>query len=224
MTTTIRTSLAAATTLLVAAPALAGITFTPSVDLMIIGNGFVDAESPDPISGVDSALIAAPPEGSLLLMGGTVPGVGSFATRLEFDRLDDDRAVFAFDNQLTVSDLSGSGFEFAMSGSRVTITSETPLLVSLRGMLEGSGGGLAGFNVLGDPVPPVFFAVTGDPVAYDLFLAAGTYSFAWGALVGPTGGSARFEGEMSFVSVPAPGTAALLVAAGLVTGRRRRRG
>jgi hypothetical protein len=91
-------------------------------------------------------------------------------------------------------------------------------------MLEGSGGGLAGFNVLGDPVPPVFFAVTGDPVAYDLFLAAGTYSFAWGVLVGPTGGSARFEGEMSFVSVPAPGTAALLVTAGLLTGRRRRRG
>lgn len=211
-----------AAALALAAPAFAGISFGPSVSRMAIGTGFIDAEAPDPFSAADSAVIDSPPVGSLLIMGGVFPGVGDFFAELSFSDVDDDRVVFSFSNGLNAAPFGGTGFEFAMSGNRLTFSAETEVLITLSGDLLTEGGGVAGLNVLGDAVPPVFFSDDGL-VEYAFRIGPGVHTIGWGALVSPAGGATGFEGTISFVAVPAPGSAALLVAAGLVTGRGRRR-
>jgi hypothetical protein len=205
-----------------AAPAFAGVSFGPSISRMLIGNGFVDVEAADPWGYTDSALIDSPPVGSTLIMGGIVPGVGDFFAELSFSDEDADRAVFSFSSGVNAVAFGGSGYEFAMSGNRVTFSTETELLVTLRGDLLTEGGGLAGFNVLNGSASPVFFSDDGI-VEHSILLGPGVHTIGWGALVNPLGGATGFEGTVSFVAVPAPGSAALLIAASLVTGRRRRR-
>lgn len=209
--------------LLLASPALAGITFSTSIERMAIGVGYVDVGEPDPIASVDSAFIDQPPEGSFLLMGGTVPGVDAFAASLTLTGTPAGRADFSFANTVSAVDFGSTVFEYTISGSRVTITSDSEVLVSLTGTLEGSGAAVAAINVLGGVLPPHFFTVTGDPVSYALLLPAGTHTIGWGAIVGPSGGTAGFEGTVSFIAVPAPGTALLVVAAGALVATRRRR-
>lgn len=209
--------------LLLASPALAGITFSTSIERMAIGVGYVNVGATDPFTSVDSAFIDQPPEGSFLLMGGTVPGVNAFAASLTLTGTPAGRADFSFANTAFAVDFSSTAFEYATSGSRVTITSDTDVLVSLNGTLDGSGAGTAVVNLLGGVVPPHFFAVTGTPISYAILLPAGTHSIGWGAVVLPSGGAAEFEGTMSFIAVPAPATAVLLVAAGGLVATRRRR-
>lgn len=206
-----------------ASPALAGITFGGSVGQMTIGVGFVDSEAPDPYFASDSATTANPPSGSYLTMGGWFPGRGVIRSGLVFSGSPSDRRVFTFENVLELSDFSSTSYDFAASGNEVILTSETEFIVSLRGTLLTSGGGGAGFDVLSDALAPVYFTGADNPIALDVTLGPGTYTFGWGATVGPAGGSAEFRGEMSFIAIPAPGTAALLMLAmGVMTSYRRR--
>lgn len=215
--------LASSVAVALASPALAGITFGGSVGQMMVGVGFIDADAADPFDSTDSALIDLPPVGSYLLIGGQVPGIGVLASHLVFGEQLTDRLVFQFESVASVAEFGGTPYEAASAGNRVTITVDTEFVVSLRGTLMGSGAGLGAFNVVGDSLAPVYFTPSGDPIAYDRVFGPGTYTFGFGSLVGPAGGASDFMGEVSFIAIPAPGTAALLVvAAGMVSRRRRR--
>lgn len=210
-------------TVAIASPALAGITFEGSVGQMLIGVGFVDNDASDPFDFTDSALIDNPPVGSYLAMGGWVPGVGTLVSDLKYRERLADRVVFEFENNLNILDFSSSPFEFAAAGNRVTLTSDTLFVVSLRGTLVGTGAAGAAFNVLSDSLAPVIFTPADSPIVFDVVLGPGTYTFGWGAVAAPAGGMSDFAGDISFIAIPAPGTAALLVvAAGMVSARRRR--
>ena len=220
----ITAALGASTALALASPALAGlVTGTTDIQAMYAGFGFADAEAPDPFGFVDVATIADPVVGSLVLLGGSIPGTGSFSSRLEY-AFDEGEDVFNFTAGLLAAPFTGTPFEYAVAGSRLDVTTETFLRISLRGLLSGSGAGRGYLNLFGDGSPVTLIAPSADEIAIDLIVGPGAYIILWGSIVGPLGGSAEFEGTLTLTSVPAPGSAALLVAAGLLTGIRRRRG
>ena len=204
------------------APALAGIIGgTNEITLMQTGSGYIDLNNPGQDSFRDLTSITNPPVGSLLFLGGVIPGVEAFYGRVEFLSVDATTARFGFRNEIEVIPFALPEYEWAFSGNRLSFTTVVPVELALYGELDVDGAGLGFLEVYGDGQNPYVNPFGGD-WGIGLTLAAGTHTIAWGAMSGPSGGFADFEGGITLTLVPAPGAVALLAAAGLVLPRRRR--
>lgn len=213
---------------LVAAPAFAGIVGgTGSVDLMQTGVGYVDLQSGS--EQFDQLLSRVNPTvGSYLLLAGGIPGVETFFGAIEFSSMEGPVVRFSSISRLEVVPFAFPENEWAFSGNRVRFTTDVPVEVNLDailnpgppGLVEGSGVGF--LEIYGDSSGPYILPSSG-PWNLNVVLAAGTHTLAWGAMCGPTGGSAELDSVLSLTLVPAPGALALLAVAGLVGNRRRGR-
>jgi hypothetical protein len=207
---------------IVVAPAFAGIVGgTNTIDLMQTGSGYIDLENPGQDSFRDLTTIVNPPVGSFLFLGGVIPGVESFYGELGFESINESVARFEFRNEIEVVPFALPDYEWAFSGNRLVFTTVVPVEIFLLGNLSVAGAGLGFLEVYGDDSPALVNPFGGEWGVF-LTLGAGTHIIAWGAMSGPSGGSADFEGSVTLTLVPAPGAVALLAAAGLVLTRRRR--
>lgn len=210
---------------LMVAPAWAGIVGGPnSIDLLQTGSGYVDLDNPGNDSFQDVISVVDPPVGSFLFLDGGIPGVEAFASEIEFTSITGafgETARFDFENDITVVPFALPEFEWAFAGNRLQFTTVVPVEVFLFGAVTTAGGGLAFFEIYGDGAGPFINPVSSD-WGVSVVLGAGTHKIAWGAMAGPSGGSAGFDGFVTLTLVPTPGAVALLAAAGVVLPRRRR--
>jgi len=221
-------SAAAATLLGVAGSATAGFAgFDVTIEEMESVNGFVDFDNPFDEEYAELIEIGDPPAGSYIEFASGIPDVGEFASDIIFGSNNAGTAMFTFTAMLDVASFADNpfGLDLALSGHRVTFTSEVDVIVTLLASVDpGTSDNAYGFlEVYDDDVPTGTFYSPGDnPVVEEFVLEAGTYSVAFGAAVGPDGGFGGFNGTIAFTAVPAPGVVALLGLAGLVARRRRR--
>jgi hypothetical protein len=207
---------------IIVTPALAGVTGgSNTIDLMQTGSGYIDLDNPGQDSFEDLTSIINPPVGSFLFLGGVIPGVESFYGELGFESINESVARFEFRNEIEVVPFALPDYEWAFSGNRLVFTTVVPVEIFLLGNLSVAGAGLGFLEVYGDDSPALVNPFGGEWGVF-LTLGAGTHTIAWGAMSGPSGGSADFEGSVTLTLVPAPGAVALLAAAGLVLTRRRR--
>ena len=221
-------SAAAAALLGAAGSATAGFTgFDVTIDEMESVNGYVDFDSPFGEEYAELIEIGDPPAGSFIEFSSGIPDVGEFASNIIFGSNNAGTAMFTFTAMLDVASFADNpfGLDLALSGHRVTFTSEVDVIVTLLASVDpGTSDNAYGFlEVYGDDVPTGTFYSPGDnPIAEQFVLEAGTSSVAFGAAVGPDGGFGGFYGTIAFTAVPAPGAVALLGLAGIVARRRRR--
>jgi len=211
----------AAATLVVAPTASAGLLFGGgnSIDLMQVGTGYIDVADPGQSEFTDLAQIFSPPVGSSLLLGGSIPGVESFYSELAFTNLDGPIATFEFESDIDIESIPPE-YDISFAGSRLVFNTVVPVLLTLTGTVT-SDGSASGFFYLYGTSAPIFLFGT---VNYTVEIGPGTTEIAWGVLgqdTSPTN-DAVFAGSLSLTLVPAPGAVALLAAAGLIAGRRRR--
>jgi len=211
----------AAATLAVAPTASAGLLFGGgnSIDLMQVGTGYIDVADPGQSEFTDLAQIFSPPVGSSLLLGGSIPGVESFYSELAFTNLDGPIATFEFESDIDIESIPPE-YDISFAGSRLVFNTVVPVLLTLTGTVT-SDGSASGFFYLYGTSAPIFLFGT---VNYTVEIGPGTTEIAWGVLgqdTSPTN-DAVFAGSLSLTLVPAPGAVALLAAAGLLAGRRRR--
>ncbi|MHC4833260.1 MAG: hypothetical protein ACYTFH_05090 [Planctomycetota bacterium] len=221
-------SAAAATLLGVAGSAIGGFAdFDVTIDEMESVNGFVDFDNPFDEEYAELIEIGDPPAGSYIEFASGIPDVGEFASNIVFGSNNAGTAMFTFTAMLDVASFADNpfGLDLAVSGHRVTFTSEVDVIVTLLASVDpGTSDNAYGFlEVYGDGVPEgTFFSPGDNPIAEEFVLQAGTSSVAFGAAVGPDGGFGGFNGTIAFTAVPAPGAVALLGIAGLLARRRRR--
>lgn len=210
---------------LLVAPAWAGIVGgSNSIDLMETGAGYVDLKDPGNDDFHDVIGVENPPVGTNIFLEGFIPGVQAFSSDLTFTTITgsgNETARFDFENGLSVAPFALPDFEWAFAGNRLVFTTVVPVEVFLLGEVTVADSGLAFFGVYGDGEPPLVNPI-GGVWGVSRTLAAGTHTIAWGAMAGPSGGSASFNGFLTLTLVPAPGAVALLATAGLVLPRRRR--
>jgi len=214
------TSVAAAT-LMVSSTVSAGILFggDNSIDLMQVGHRYINTADPGEIEFTDLAQIFSPPVGSSLLLGGSIPGVEAFYSDLTFTSLVGPTATFEFESDIDIETIPPE-FEISFAGSRLVFNTVVPVLLTLTGTVTSDGSASGFFYLYGTAVPVFLF----DSVNYSVEIGPGTTAIAWGVLgrdTSPTN-DAVFAGSLSLTLVPAPGAVALLAAAGLIAGRRRR--
>ena len=207
--------------------AVAGIVGTPAqITSMQVGRGSIDIQNPFG-SGVNTATIANPTVGSILLLGGSIPNVERYLSVLEFASISETgegiRSRFDFQNEIEVDPFASPEFEYAFAGNRLQFTTETATSFTVAGSVSLSGGGALFVYDYSDPQSLFIMDVPLDVFAYSFSLEAGSHTIAWGVLAEPEGGLAEWEGAASVLVIPAPGAVALLSIAGFVLGRRRRR-
>lgn len=211
----------AAATLVVAPTASAGLLFGGgnSIDLMQVGTGYIDVADPGQSEFTDLAQIFSPPVGSSLLLGGSIPGVESFYSELAFTNLDGPIATFEFESDIDIESIPPE-YDISFAGSRLVFNTVVPVLLTLTGTVTSDGSASGFFYLYGTSAPLFLFGT----VNYTVEIGPGTTEIAWGVLgqdTSPTN-DAVFAGSLSLTLVPAPGAVALLAAAGLLAGRRRR--
>lgn len=213
---------------LVTAPVFAGVVGgTGSVDFMQTGVGYVDLEAGSEQFN-QLVTLMSPPVGSYLVLGSGIPSVGTFFGQLEFTSVEGPVARFFSNSRLTVQPFAFPENEWAFTGHRVQFTTDVPVAVNFEAVLNPeppgflANAGVGFLEIYGDSSGPFINPISG---AWNLnfVLEAGTHTLAWGAMCGPTGGSAELQGMISLTLVPAPGALALLAVAGLVGNRRRGR-
>lgn len=210
---------------LVAIPAWAGVVGgSGSIELMQAGSGYVDLNNPGNDSFQDVISAKEPVVGTFLFLDGGIPGVEAFASEIEFTSVTGpfgETARFDFENSITVVPFALPKFEWAYAGNRLQFTSILPVEVVLSGFVAVDGGGLSFLEVYGDGAAPFLNAISGT-WGVSVTLDPGTHTIAWGALAGPTGGNAEFDGSLTLTIIPTPGAMVLLAAAGVAVPRRRR--
>ena len=222
-----RSRVATAATLAVATSAQAGfdgsgLSFTE----LVVGGGYIDVQSLDPFGSdyADFIDLSDPSPGSFLEISAADPAFGSFHSGVSFGSSNNGVALFNFWSEVNALPFGGvPDVDAAFAGGRISFTTEVPVIVFLIGSVQASETGRGFFgNYFDDGIEDWFFEASDNPAYLEIELGPGTYSFAFGSVTPPVGGSASFEGTIAIEVVPAPGVMALLGAASLLARRRRR--
>lgn len=198
-----------------------GISFTD----MMVGGGYLDVQNPFGPDYSDFIDLSDPSPGSFLEISGADPGFGSLNAGMTFGSFNNGVALFSFWSNLNALPFGSTVPEadLAFAGSRISFTTELPVLVTVIGSVQASGSGVGFFELYADgDVDGEFFTPGDNPVLIQFELGPGTYDLAMGGAALPAGGFGSFDGTLAISVIPSPGALALLGAAGLLARRRRR--